>query len=108
MRRGIRYGVKIGLKGSFLHHTVQSVIDAFGEAYPELRERAAFITDVVQVEEERFAVTLDRGDHRLDRFLAKLLRDLGAAPAGQLCDIGAVGTGAAARADRGFKAFKAV
>jgi alanyl-tRNA synthetase len=67
MRRGIRYGVKLGLKGSFLHQTVQTCIDQFGEAYPELRERSTFITDVVKVEEERFASTLDRGLALLER-----------------------------------------
>ena len=67
MRRGIRYGVKIGLKGSFLHETVQTCIDRFGNAYPELKERSTFVTDVVKVEEERFAATLDRGLALLDR-----------------------------------------
>jgi alanyl-tRNA synthetase len=67
MRRGIRYGVKLGLKGAFLHQTVQTCIDQFGDAYPELRERSTFITDVVKVEEERFAATLDRGLALLER-----------------------------------------
>lgn len=67
MRRGIRYGVKLGLKGPFLHQTVATVIDQFSEAYPELKERETFIKDVVKVEEERFAVTLDRGLAMLDR-----------------------------------------
>ncbi len=71
MRRGIRYGVKIGLKGAFLHETVQTVIDRFGDAYPELRERATFIRDVVKVEEERFSSTLDRGLALLEREIEK-------------------------------------
>lgn len=71
MRRGIRYGVKMGLKGAFMHETVATVIDQFGEAYPELRERETFIRDVVKVEEERFAVTLDRGLALLDREFQK-------------------------------------
>ncbi|MBM4368692.1 MAG: alanine--tRNA ligase [Deltaproteobacteria bacterium] len=67
MRRGIRYGVKIGLKGPFLYETVQTVIDRFSDAYPELGERSTFIKDVVKTEEERFAATLDRGLGLLDR-----------------------------------------
>ena len=67
MRRGIRYGVKLGLKGAFLHDTVQTCIDHFGDAYPELRERQTFVRDVVKVEEERFAATLDRGLALLER-----------------------------------------
>ncbi|MDP2312781.1 MAG: alanine--tRNA ligase [Pseudomonadota bacterium] len=71
MRRGIRYGVKLGLKPPFLHETVGTVIEGFGEAYPELRERAGFIRDVVRAEEERFAATLDRGMALLERVFAE-------------------------------------
>ena len=67
MRRGIRYGVKVGLKPPFLHQTVATVIQHFGEAYPELRERERFILDVVRTEEERFAATLDRGMQLLEK-----------------------------------------
>ncbi len=67
MRRGIRYGVTLGLKGPFLCHTVATVIEHFGAAYPELIERGEFILDVVRVEEERFSATLDRGLVLLER-----------------------------------------
>ncbi len=71
MRRGIRYGVKLGLKGPFLHETVATVIEHFGEAYPELRERAQFVRDVVRTEEERFSATLDRGMALLEKAMAE-------------------------------------
>ncbi len=71
LRRGIRYGVKMGMKGPFLHETVRTCIDRFEGAYPELRERATFVTDVVKVEEERFAATLDRGLALLEREFEK-------------------------------------
>lgn len=71
MRRGIRYGVKLGLKEPFLFHTVATVIEHFGGAYPELVERGAFILDVVKIEEERFAVTLERGLVLLEREFEK-------------------------------------
>ncbi|MDP2309047.1 MAG: alanine--tRNA ligase [Pseudomonadota bacterium] len=67
MRRGIRYGVKLGLKQPFLHQTVATVIEQFGDAYPELRERAGFILDVVRIEDERFASTLHRGMALLEK-----------------------------------------
>lgn len=70
MRRGIRYGVKIGLKGPFLVHTVEAVIQHFGGAYPELLERAEFIREVVIGEERRFALALERGLALLDREFA--------------------------------------
>ncbi|MFZ5480998.1 MAG: alanine--tRNA ligase [Myxococcota bacterium] len=71
MRRGIRYGVKLGLKPPFLADTVGTVIEHVGEAYPELTERARFIRDVVRVEEERFAATLDRGMALLEKVFAE-------------------------------------
>ncbi len=71
MRRGIRYGVKLGLEGPFLHETVQAVIAHFGEAYPELRERSDFIRDVVKIEEERFGSTLHRGMALLEKVFAE-------------------------------------
>ena len=72
MRRGIRYGVKLGLPTPFMVHTVEAVIQHFGEAYPELVERAEFVREVVLTEEQRFAATLERGLALLDReFAAK-------------------------------------
>jgi alanyl-tRNA synthetase len=71
IRRGIRYGVKLGLEGAFLYKTVSTVIAEFREVYPELGERAAFIEDVVKIEEERFGATLHRGMALLEKALAE-------------------------------------
>ena len=61
-RRAIRWGVKVGLGDTpFLHQVTQAVVDQMGEAFPELRERADFIREVVKGEEERFAETRDKG-----------------------------------------------
>ncbi len=72
MRRGIRYGVKLGFDAPFLHKTTAEVVKQFGEAYPELGQRSGFIHEVVIGEEERFARTLDRGTKMLDKALDKL------------------------------------
>ena len=71
MRRAIRYGVKIGLSRPFLVETTATVIAHFGDAYPELRERAAFIREVVLGEEQRFAATLRQGLALLEREIAQ-------------------------------------
>ncbi|MBX7082655.1 MAG: alanine--tRNA ligase [Nannocystaceae bacterium] len=65
MRRAIRHGTEIGLDRPFFHHVCAEVVERFGDVYPELRERAATIAEVVQVEEESFRRTLDRGLRRL-------------------------------------------
>ncbi len=61
MRRAIRYGRSIGLVKPFLHETVQTVFKIMDEAYPELKESAAFILNVVKNEEEKFLETLGTG-----------------------------------------------
>lgn len=72
MRRAIRFGVKSGLDKPFFHSVTQRVIQDFGEAYPELKQRANFIDEVVQGEEARFRTTLDRGMKLLDSELERV------------------------------------
>lgn len=61
MRRAIRYGRQIGLVKPFLHHTAEVVFSIMKPAYPELADAKAFITNVIQNEEQRFSETLDNG-----------------------------------------------
>jgi len=73
MRRAIRYGRSIGLTQSFLHQTVQTVFSIMDAAYPELKESAAFILNVVKNEEEKFLETLGTGM----KLLEATIEDLG-------------------------------
>ncbi|WP_020587224.1 alanine--tRNA ligase [Desulfobacter curvatus] len=73
MRRAIRYGRSIGLTKPFLHKTVQTVFSIMDEAYPELKESAAFILNVVKNEEEKFLETLETGM----KLLEATIEDLG-------------------------------
>ncbi|MBU1168057.1 MAG: alanine--tRNA ligase [Proteobacteria bacterium] len=61
MRRAIRYGRNIGLTRPFLHETARTVFEVMKDAYPDLTENAAFITNVIKNEEQSFSVTLDNG-----------------------------------------------
>ncbi|SLM30318.1 alanyl-tRNA synthetase [Desulfamplus magnetovallimortis] len=72
MRRAIRYGRYIGLTQSFLHETVATVFDMMDEAYPELKDSAAFILNVVKNEEIKFSETLDVGLKLLKETIDKL------------------------------------
>ncbi len=67
MRRAIRHGADVGLDRPFMHAVCRRVVEIFGEAYPELAERAAVIDEVVRGEEEGFRRTLDRGLRRLHK-----------------------------------------
>jgi alanyl-tRNA synthetase len=70
MRRAIRHGAEIGLDEPFFHTVCAKVVELFGGVYPQLRERAATIEEVVRGEEESFRRTLDRGLRRLHKSLA--------------------------------------
>jgi len=61
MRRAMRYGKMLGIEGPFLYRTSLKVIELMQEAFPELRETEAFVSKVIQNEEERFSETLDSG-----------------------------------------------
>jgi len=61
MRRAMRHGKMLGIKGPFLHQTSSKVVDLMKDAYPELRESQDFVSKVIQNEEERFSETLDSG-----------------------------------------------
>ncbi|MCO4745066.1 MAG: alanine--tRNA ligase [Proteobacteria bacterium] len=72
MRRAIRFGLKLGFEQeSFFHLASQAVVDTFGEAYPELATRSAFIDEVVRSEETRFRSTLARGMKLIEAEVAK-------------------------------------
>ncbi|MEZ4448835.1 MAG: alanine--tRNA ligase [Nannocystaceae bacterium] len=72
MRRAIRYGASVGLSEPFFHEITRAVISDFGDDYPELREGAATIDEVVRAEEESFRRTLSRGLRRLEVALSDL------------------------------------
>lgn len=61
IRRAIRQGKSLGIHNEFLTKTVKVVIDEWKNAYPELGEKESYILKVVQLEEERFKITIDQG-----------------------------------------------
>ncbi len=61
LRRAARHGRLLGVEGGFLYEVVPTVIRENEGHYPELREREAYITRVVRVEEENFGRTIDQG-----------------------------------------------
>lgn len=72
LRRAIRYGRQIGLNRPFLHETAGVVFGIMKDAYPELYDASAFITNVLQNEENRFSETLDNGLRLLNDTLVEL------------------------------------
>ena len=66
LRRAARFGRLMGIKPPFLHDISRIVIRESCGAYPELSERQENIVRVIQVEEERFAETIQQGTIILD------------------------------------------
>ena len=71
LRRALRHGKILGMELPFLYKLVDTVVEHYGEAYPDLVKNKAKIVDVIKKEEERFAKTLDRGYKMLDEFIAE-------------------------------------
>ncbi len=61
LRRAARHGKLLGVNEPFLYEVVDTVVHENEGHYPELRERQAYITKVIRVEEENFAKTIDGG-----------------------------------------------
>lgn len=61
IRRAVRHGRKLGVKGSFLPELAVNVIDGSKAGYPELEEKKEFILNVIKQEEDKFEKTFEQG-----------------------------------------------
>ena len=71
LRRALRHGKILGMELPFLYKLVDTVVEHYGKAYPELVQNKAKVIDTIKKEEERFNKTLDRGYKMLDEFIAE-------------------------------------
>ncbi len=69
LRRAARHGKLLGVNEPFLYEVCGTVIRENEGHYPELRERDAYITKIIRVEEENFARTIDGGMKIFDEML---------------------------------------
>lgn len=72
IRRAIRHGHKLGLKEAFFYKLVKPLVDEMGEAFPELAKAQPVVEQALQIEEERFADTLDNGLKILDHAIEEM------------------------------------
>jgi alanyl-tRNA synthetase len=66
IRRAVRYAFMLGTSGLVMPKLSEVAIDVMGDAYPDVRRNADFITSVIAREEERFRHTLKNGLSILD------------------------------------------
>ncbi len=72
IRRGARFGTKIGLREPFLAKVAEAVIATYGAFYPELEKSRGAILDNLTREEIRFARTIETGTAHLQNLLSEL------------------------------------
>jgi alanyl-tRNA synthetase len=70
LRRAVRHAYLLGAEKLVLPDLVGTAVDIMGDAYPDVRKNAGFITDVIAKEEERFRHTLRTGVAILEDELA--------------------------------------
>lgn len=61
LRRASRFGRELGMHEPFIYKLVPVVVDCLGEAFGEIRQRADYVSMVIESEEAGFGRTLDRG-----------------------------------------------
>ena len=72
MRRAMRHAYLLGVKEPMIYKLLPALQKEMGEAYPELIARENLIKETIQIEEERFGRTLDKGLKLLDEAVENL------------------------------------
>jgi alanyl-tRNA synthetase len=74
LRRAIRHGRKLGIEGSFLTKLVEIIVAIYKDAYPELTDNLAFINKEIEIEEEKFSKTLQKGEKEFLKMIPNILK----------------------------------
>lgn len=77
LRRAVRHAKMLGVNEPFVYRVLPAVNEILGDAYPELHEKAEFVSKVVRNEEERFLETIDRGLELLEQEIQELKSSTG-------------------------------
>lgn len=75
LRRAIRHGKKLGLEGKFSVKPSELVIEMYKSQYPELSMRKDFIFSVLEAEEDKFGLTLKKGEAEFAKLLPNLKKN---------------------------------
>jgi alanyl-tRNA synthetase len=76
MRRAMRHIHQLGIKDVSMFKLVPCLVDAMGQAYPELKERESIIMETLEQEEVKFRQTLDRGLNLLEEEIEKYYKKI--------------------------------
>ncbi|HII08786.1 MAG TPA: alanine--tRNA ligase [Methanosphaera sp.] len=74
LRRTVKYMNELGLKES-LSDIMKIQLDFLSQTYPEIKDNAAHILNITDLEEERYHTTLTKGKNLVKRSIDKLKKD---------------------------------
>ncbi len=74
LRRAARHGNLLGIKKPFLKDLMATVVDIFGEDYPELKEKQDYIRKIISAEEEKFQETIGQGMEILRGYIEEMTK----------------------------------
>jgi len=69
LRRAVRFGYNMGANQPFMSNLVDPVINLMEFEYPELKDKKNYIKKVLDIEEESFLNTLDKGVKRFNKII---------------------------------------
>jgi len=61
LRRAARFGLELNMHDPFIYRIVPTIVDHMGGVFPEIKQRAQHVINVIKAEEVSFCKTLDRG-----------------------------------------------
>src|SRR5690606_6454980 len=71
IRRALRHGWMLGVRGEFFWKMVAPLVEVMGDAYPQLVAKRATVEAALRAEEERFGETLEHGMRIFDEVAAR-------------------------------------
>jgi alanyl-tRNA synthetase len=86
IRRALRHGWMLGVRGDFFWKMVAPLVSEMGVAYPELAQKQAFVEEALRMEEQRFGETLEHGMRVFDEVATRAGRTIPGADAFRLYD----------------------
>jgi alanyl-tRNA synthetase len=72
IRRAVRFGRKLGLDERFLEVPAETVLSMYAEPYPNMADKGDTVLSELRGEEERFLMTLRKGEQEFEKMLPQL------------------------------------
>jgi alanyl-tRNA synthetase len=71
IRRALRHGWMLGVRGDFFWKMVAPLVEEMGQAYPDLAKKQSLVEQALRTEEQRFGETLEHGMRVFDEVAGK-------------------------------------